>query len=42
MTKKVLVILLLISAVSLAACGKHGNPEPLEDSPYKRTYPKPT
>jgi len=36
------LIIVMITATVMTACGKRGDPEPLEKSPYPRTYPKPT
>jgi predicted small lipoprotein YifL len=41
MNKYFTLMMVLIVGTFLVACGKKGGVEPLEDSKYPRTYPKP-
>lgn len=34
------IVLMGLAALTLAGCGKKGNPEPLEPDTFPRTYPK--
>ena len=37
--KKIFIFIMLISVISLAACGKAAKPVPYEGSGYPHTYP---
>lgn len=38
--KTIFILIICLLTIGLSSCGKYAPPEPYEDSPYQRTYPK--